>query len=225
MRALIALGGPVRDYQIIRQGLQQKAYDLLIAADGGLRHFHQLDCPPDCLLGDMDSIRPIDREWLERAAAPAQALKFPVEKDWSDAELCADYACKAGADSLTFLGIFGSVRPDHSLMNLQLMTRLAPKLRAAPLLTDGLTWVWTLRGPVTHTTRLSELLPLPYTISLIAATRTLKGVSYQGLRYPLQDRTIRQGSSLAISNQAEAAEFTVRLASGTGWLIVTPADD
>ncbi|NJP39944.1 thiamine diphosphokinase [Oscillospiraceae bacterium HV4-5-C5C] len=225
MRALIALGGPVRDYQIIRQSAQQKCYDLLIAADSGLKHFHRLGCPPDYLLGDMDSVTAADREWLEQTGNQTQVLQFPVEKDWSDAELCADYACKAGADSLTFLGVFGSVRPDHSLMNLQLMTRLAEKLPTAPLLTDGLSWVWTLRGPRTQTVRLESLLPLPYTVSLIAATSVLKGVSYQGLYYPLTDQTVRQGSSLAISNHARSSEFTVSLARGTGWLLVTPADD
>ena len=100
--------------------------DLLIAADGGLRHLAERGLVPD-------------------------AITLQVHKDDTDVEAACRYALGRGFRKLRLYGISGS-RPDHFLGNLQLAAGLSRKgaevVLEAPLftvyvLTDG---EMTLRG-------------------------------------------------------------------------------
>ena len=91
------------------------AGDLVIAADGGLRHTQTLGITPDVVLGDFDSLGYI----------PEGAVVHPVEKDDTDAMLAVRQALKLGWRNFVIYGGMDGPRLDHTIANLQTLGFLA----------------------------------------------------------------------------------------------------
>ena len=83
--------------------------DLVIAADGGLRHLQQMAIRPHVILGDFDSLGYI----------PQGAAVFPVEKDDTDAMLAIRHGLERGCREFMIYGGLDGPRLDHTLANLQ----------------------------------------------------------------------------------------------------------
>ena len=83
--------------------------DLIIAADGGLRHTEKLGITPDVILGDFDSLGHI----------PAGANVFPVEKDDTDAMLAVRRGLQLGYRDFLLYGSLDGPRLDHTVANFQ----------------------------------------------------------------------------------------------------------
>ena len=52
-------------------------------------------------------------------------------------------------------------------------------------------------------------------ISLIPLTKKVEGVTLQGAMYPLEQATIYQESSLAVSNQIEGKQIQIKIETGS----------
>src|SRR5947209_11847732 len=91
------------------------AADLVIAADGGLRHAETLGCRVDVLIGDLDS--------APRAAAgrATTVLTFPAAKDQTDTHLAVREAVARGATRVVMLGAMRGARLDHGIANVTLL--------------------------------------------------------------------------------------------------------
>ncbi len=85
-RCVIIGAAPVDDYSTAPAILPE---DLVLCADGGLRHCIALEIQPDLVIGDFDSLE--DRSLL----AGYPCLELPVEKDDTDTM----FAVKYGIDS------------------------------------------------------------------------------------------------------------------------------
>jgi thiamine pyrophosphokinase len=107
MKALICLGGEAPEAQRAK-GIIASA-DYLIAADSGLLRLREWGLRPHLITGDMDSIG--DEAVLEEYPQ-SQILRFPRDKDESDAELCLRLAWERGCERVAFLG-GGGGRLDH----------------------------------------------------------------------------------------------------------------
>ncbi|MFN2322443.1 MAG: thiamine diphosphokinase, partial [Trueperaceae bacterium] len=98
MRAVVLVGGAVIATATLRARLV--GCDLVIAADGGLRHAAALGLVPDLLVGDLDSV---DAAVL--AAHPGlESERHPTDKDALDLELALDAAAARGAGRITVVG-------------------------------------------------------------------------------------------------------------------------
>ena len=83
--------------------------DLVIAADGGLRHTEQCGVQPTLILGDFDSL----------GYTPDRAEVFPVEKDDTDSMLAIKEGLGRGFRRFVLYGALDGARLDHTVANLQ----------------------------------------------------------------------------------------------------------
>lgn len=210
MRTIIFINGELREPDRIQTLL--RADDRLIGADGGTRHILALGRMPDLVVGDLDSLAPETLAELIHAGVPVE--RHPVHKDQTDLELAIECALRDGAAEVVLVGATGG-RLDQTLANVLILAQ-----REWPVilrLVDGAQEATLLRGPTTATLKAAP----GDTVSAIPLSNEVTGISYHGLAYPLENATLRLGSTRGISNVAEVAEeVTISLATGLLLLVV-----
>ncbi len=185
MRAFIYVGGSILPENITEH---PRGDDLSIAADGGLRNALSLGERVDIFLGDMDSVGDI------QPPKGAEVLKFPPEKDLTDAQLAVDVALERGANEIIFVGGLDG-RLDHTLSLLGILRDLGERGLHA-LAVSGYN-----RARYIKST--STLLPrsgYKY-LSLLAAEQRVKGIDIEGCKYPLKNARLGNRFQYAISNE------------------------
>lgn len=185
--------------------------DRLIAADGGLHHMQALGLRrPDVLIGDLDSIEPAEAEAVR--AAGGRVERFPVRKDQTDLELAVHLARAEGAAAGSSGGdilIFGALggRWDQTLANLLLLAH--PEFRDARLrLVDGAQQIYLVQRRAVIEGQPGD------TVSLISLQGDARGVTTEGLEYPLRGGTLPFGSTLGISNVLVGRQGSVAVEEG-----------
>ena len=209
-RALVLVGGAVHVGDDLRAALA--GADLVIAADGGLRHAATLGLTPDLLVGDLDSV---DREML--AAHPNLAVeRHPTAKDALDLELALDAAVARGAARITIVGGL-SGRLDQTLATV-LVVQARHAAGTALEVLDGRRALWPLRPGE------ARVLPLRAgeRFSLLALDREAR-VSVAGARYSLKDAALARALGLGVSNVALGPVRVVAHAGAV--VVVTPGPD
>lgn len=214
-KALIVASGYLKT-----PGLFEEAYrdaDIIIAADGGLRHLQSLGLRPHILVGDMDSAKEYGLDSAYRAdleAGGVEVIKLKVKKDESDMEIALEIAKERGADEFIMLASIGS-RMDHSIFNINLAFDLKRQGYAVRLY-DGL----------------QELLPLisgdeveikkreGMTLSLVPFT-DLKGLSLRGFEYPLTDVDVPYTKTLTSSNIVNSDPALIKLKQGRALVVIS----
>lgn len=122
MIGLIISNGSIDNYDKLKRVF--KLADYTICADGGLRHLRAIGEVPDIVLGDLDSIKTEDRDYIKRKNIDTR--KFPPIKDNTDTDLCLDFLLDMGCSKVYFLGATGD-RIDHTLANIFLLSSLLEK--------------------------------------------------------------------------------------------------
>ena len=204
-RAIIFGSMPCGDGAFLRPYLEKGAWTVF-CADGGIRNAHAAGLKPDYQIGDWDS-----------GGAPepgVPCVTLPVEKDMTDLQAAADQALDMGFQELLLCGCTGG-RLDHTASNLVLLEWIAGR-GGRPLLVDEGNEVRFLEGPVEF--RLANRPPYHY-LSLIPLDRTLTGVTLRGLKYTLNDARLTRGDTLSVSNEPQADEVRLSIASGRALLI------
>lgn len=210
MKALVLVGGAVVATPALRARLAGS--DLVVAADGGLRHATALGLTPDLLVGDLDSV-----DAATRAGFPGLATEaHPTDKDALDLELALDAAAVRGATVALIVGGL-SGRLDQTLATVA----IAQARRAAGLdvdVADGVRSVWPLRPGE------SRRLPLAAgtRFSLVALDEDAC-VSVAGAWYPLARATLARARGRGVSNEARGA--LVVTAHAGALVVVEPGAD
>lgn len=210
MRAVVLSAGQIADYARVLPYIGEP--DLIICADGGIRHAEALGLTPHLLLGDFDSA-----DAAAVAAAEAQGVpvhRVPVEKDQTDTHMALEEAVRRGAREILLLGGTGD-RLDHTFSNLLLM----PGVHAAVTVVDARNVIRLLRPGGRLTIAGS---PGDY-ISLLPLTPEARGVVIEGVRWPLENATLRWGESLGVSNRLMDSEAFVAVREG--YILVIQAWD
>lgn len=202
-RVVLFVNGEIKDYPAAARWLQPD--DLLICADGGTRHCLALGRQPHLIVGDLDSLEPA---LVEQLAAQGVAIeRHPAAKSKTDLELALDAANRRGAGEILLLGALGG-RLDQMLANLMLLARRDWPARL--LIAEGEELAQVLRDDE----ELTLWAPLGSTVSTLALSDMVTGITYTGLQYPLNDFTLRQGSTRGVSNVVVAAPATIRIKEG-----------
>lgn len=202
MRAVIFANGELEQPERLRALL--RADDVLIAADGGLRHLRALDLRPHLLIGDLDSVSQPDVDWL--AGGATEMRKFPAEKDFTDLELALRAARERGVESILLAAALGG-RLDQTLANIALL-RL-PELSGMDVsMDDGLTEVRLITASLTIHGSIGDI------VSLIPVGSAVEGVRTHALQYPLNAETLSPGQTRGISNIMLADQAAVEIESG-----------
>jgi thiamine pyrophosphokinase len=178
--------------------LPKSAY--VIAADSGFDHAHRLGVKVDLLVGDLDSIS------AAGLGLAGEIQQHPTDKNATDLAIALDAAARKKPSQVVVVGGSGG-RIDHFLANAALLT-------ASVYSELKLTW---LPGDAAiHVVRdRLELLGSPGdVVSLLPYGGPARGVSTDGLRWPLTDATLAPGTSLGVSNQMIDTTATVELDDG-----------
>ena len=170
--------------------------DLVIAADGGLRHTKALGLTPDTILGDFDSL----------GFVPEGGEVFPVEKDDTDAMLAIRCGLDRGCRRFVIYGGLDGERLDHTLANYQALQYLADREAEGYLV--GRKYLVT----VVKNGKLSFAAEAKGIISLFCLGPDAEGVTLRGLKYPLEEGILSSGFPLGVSNHfaGEKAEMSVK---------------
>src|SRR2546421_6140981 len=177
--------------------------DILIAADSGADQLLRAGFTPNYIIGDFDSISP---EGLRCGAE----LYQDEGETYTDADKLLKFAHGAKLYPLTLIGVEGD-RLDHVFGNVHsvVLSKIRPDVTMA--LRRGLSWVL---GPGSHFTDVPE----GRCVSIIPLIRC-KGVSTQGLRWPLEDATLEAGLLTSISNFTTQSGINVSMESGLALVV------
>ena len=201
----IVSAGRIGDLDFFRKRILGMGNCLVICCDGGVRHLQQMGINPDVILGDMDSIDPVQLESYSRQ--DVKIIKYPVSKDFTDTELALDYAINHKPEAIYIWGALGG-RLDHTLANVFLLE----KTKALPIKTyliDEYCEVFLLIGDVTIKESVGQ------TVSLIALSPQVEGITLRGFLYPLDDAILRMGESRAVSNIINDDDAKISVRSGS----------
>jgi thiamine pyrophosphokinase len=211
-RAWIFVNGDLLDAGAVQAMIQPG--DLLIAADGGLRHLRLLGFQPDAVIGDLDSISSEDHRRL--LAGGVHVEQHPPAKDETDLELALLWALDRGVRHIRIAAAQGS-RFDHTLGNLFLL--LLPELESCDVrLENGRDEVFLIRSRGVVEGKPGDR------VSLLPLGKPASGVTTRGLQYALFGETLWPERTRGISNVLMESIAEIEAADGVLICIHTRID-
>ena len=178
-RCLIVAGG---DYAPI----EPEKGDFILACDKGYVWCMREGIVPDLILGDFDS-------YSGSLPEGVPILCFPIEKDDTDTMLAVRWASEQGFEAVRLCCCFGG-RLDHLLSNVETL-HYAVMLGMEAEAHDGNTDLHVL---------CPGLYSLPYregwSLSLIALTETVAGLTIRGAKYEVENAVLHKPTTLGQSN-------------------------
>lgn len=173
--------------------------DLVIAADGGLRHTQTLGITPGIILGDFDSL----------GYVPQGSQVFPVEKDDTDCMLAVRRGLEQGCREFVIYGGLEGPRLEHTVANFQTLQFLMDHGARGVLV--GKNQLVGLFGP-----GITEFPGAPEGyLSLFCLGQDTKGVTLEGLYYPLTDGVLTPGFPLGVSNRFLGRDARISIKEGS----------
>ena len=211
------------------QNLDVADFDLIICADGGQAVAERLGIEPGVVLGDFDSSKqpelegPIAHADVEGRLNPelaqsAKVVVLPHEKNVTDTEAAVSFAHQRGAREVTLLGGLGG-RFDHTMGNLGVLAHWAAKGMTVTII-DGPNEVRILQ-PGEYRIPRSDAYKY---LGCISYGERVRGLSLEGVAYPLEKATLTNRTSLGVSNEITQAQARVSFDEGQ-LLLVRSADE
>ena len=204
------LGGTIRDYDYIRTLF--KPDDLVVCADGGLRHLDAMGIAPHIWIGDGDSCTLCDEDFC-RLTKDANVVKLNPVKDATDGEAVYDRCIELDVSSVLVVG-FSGTRADHTLANIFMMKIFFQKGIDALAVNEN--------NKIFFAKKDNYIKKEDYSyISLMPVSFTVSGVSTSGLAYPLKNATLSKFSSFSVSNEFEAESCHIHIDEGDALIILS----
>jgi thiamine pyrophosphokinase len=206
MTAIIICSGSIKDCFYYEKYFKRAKF--VICVDGGAKYLRKLGIVPNVLIGDLDSISNEDLAYFKDMNV--EIMKYPSQKDMTDAEIAVDYAVDKGFKEIVVIGGIGT-RFDHTLANIFLLKKLLDK---------GIKGI--LANEKNEITLIKDRIKIEkeedVKVSLLPLTGIVEGITTKGLYYPLNCEDIEIGSSRGVSNEFkdEIAEVSIK----SGILIV-----
>ncbi len=183
--------------------------DYVIAVDGGLSYCGILGVEPDKLVGDFDSVSDSEREAIRtlKEQIPERIMELPQEKDDTDMLAALKYGLELGyTDFRIYAGTGG--RFDHTLANIQCLLYLKNH-GATGYMVDGTGMMLVIQNEAVHFQK-----NLEGYMSLFSLGKETKGVTIQGMKYPLNQYTLTNDYPIGISNEFIGEEATISVEEG-----------
>lgn len=184
---------------------QPQPGDLILAADGGYQVCRGAGLMPDLLMGDFDSMDvPEDCDHI---------LKFPVEKDDTDAMLIIKEALAQGCHTLHLYGMTGGNRLDHTMATMQSLLYI--RRHGGRGYAYDHNFVFTVIENETITIEKEVEWGI---VSLFPIDGKAEGITLKGVQYPLSEGTLDPSFPLGVSNHM--LEQTAQIMVNQGALLV-----
>lgn len=184
--------------------------DFVIAVDGGLSYCGILKVEPDLIMGDFDSVSEQEAEAIEslKRQIPDRVLSLPCEKDDTDTLAALKEGLKRGyTDFRIYAGTGG--RFDHTLANIQCLLFLKNR-GAVGYLVDGSGMMLIIKNEAVHFQK-----GLEGYLSLFSLVEESRGVTIEGMKYPLDKAVVRNDFPIGISNEFVGEAASVAVEDGT----------
>jgi thiamine pyrophosphokinase len=203
-KIIIVSGGRLVDPVFFHKKFAQAGNLLVICCDGGARNFQYLGIKPDVIIGDMDSIDPA--LLASYSAQGIKILKCSANKDFTDTELALDYALNLNPEEIFIWGALGG-RVDHTLANVFLLCKGQEKGINTYLVDEyGEAFVLDKKAVFINETG--------KTVSLLALSPRVTGITLTGFLYPLEKGTLKMGETRGISNIINEDRAGISVRSG-----------
>ncbi len=203
-KIIIVSGGGLDDPVFFHKKIKEMEDVMIICCDGGARHFLNSAIKPDVIIGDMDSI---DSDQLaDYAAQKVKIIEHPANKDFSDTELAIDYALDLKPQEIFIWCALGG-RIDHSLANVFLLCKGHDK-GVKTSLVDEYCESFVLDKKISFINEKGK------TVSLLALTPEVTGITLAGFLYPLENGALKMGESRGISNVINEARAVISASEG-----------
>ena len=178
--------------------------DLVLAADGGYATLTKLGVTPDLVIGDFDS--------LGHVPDHPNVHRLPCAKDDTDMGYALNLAMERGYTRFILLGGLGG-RLDHTVATLQLIVHLS-KMGAVGILAGNGQAATAITG---------RSFSFPDTMrgycSVFSQGGTARGVTLEGLKYPLENAQLTEDFPLGVSNEFLGVPARVTVKDGTLLLV------
>lgn len=179
--------------------------DICVCADSGYENARALGVEPDVLVGDLDSIGEVPDG--------VEIIRVPAEKDITDTHLAVSVALERGARSVVIVGSTAG-RLDHALSTIAILEDLYSR-HVSAVVVNGQNRVRFIRNSGHILLRSANY---KY-FSVIAADATVKGVSIDGAKYPLINKTLKRSEQFAVSNEIEKNAALINVKKGGVFII------
>lgn len=196
-----------------------KKASLVVAADSGAEFLFAQGIRVDVLVGDFDSCDPVALKGV--TGAGCRVIELPVRKDVTDTEAALDFVLREGYPSVLMAGSMGGKRVDHEIANFFLVERFARRGLDVVLISPR-SVLCHVSGPGymgigerTLTGKAGDW------VSLFPVTEKVRGVTIDGLEYPLHDAVLERGATLGVSNRMTGEEARVAVRDGFLMVVVT----
>lgn len=184
------------------------AQDYIIGVDGGINTLEEINLKPHIIIGDFDSAF-TDNKYL---SLNIKTITHEPEKDFTDTELALNYAIEQGFSPLIIVNSMQE-RIDHVLGVIASLRYLHNNNIKGLVLGDKQLFMILKKHNLFS-------LPINITISLIALSDTVNGVTTKGLYYPLNNGVMNCDRALGISNVVSSKEVEINLESGQLLLVI-----
>jgi thiamine pyrophosphokinase len=202
---LIVSGGTLKD-SFARQWIRGHSFYHVIACDKGMEFFYRNGMEPDLILGDFDSADACVLDYFSGKAVEMQ--RFPAEKDWTDTELALRQALEQEPGEIYILGATGG-RLDHLFGNIGLLS-MGLEAGVQIFLLDSRNRI----RMIDRSMRLKKKEQFGKYLSLVPWEGPVRGVTLDGMKYPLENVLLTADTTLGISNEIMEDEACIRFDSG-----------
>ncbi|WP_426349292.1 thiamine diphosphokinase [Alloiococcus sp. CFN-8] len=211
MKVLIIGGGTAPSVELLKKEIQN--CDYIICADKGGEYIRAIDKLPDMLLGDFDSLKEKLLEYYLNSGVRVE--RFPAKKDYTDTELCLQRALQLNPNEVVFLACTGS-RLDHVFGNIGLLKELLDKDIQGYIKDDNNT-IFLVKGDAEISGYPGKL------VSFQAFSEIVKGLTIEGVSYPLNKFNLSSWSAYTVSNIFLSDKVKISFDSGI-LMIIFPKD-
>ena len=215
MRVIIISGGHMDDVFALNY-LKENKYDCMIAADAGMDFLYRNHLIPDVVVGDFDSVKSEGLQYF-KGLNDVQIIQLNPVKDDTDTEFAIREAIRRGATEITLLGATGT-RLDHVLANIYLLG-IGLELQVDIQIVDAHNRI----RMIDRCLEIEKSKQFGSYVSVLPVKADAKGVTLEGMKYPLEHADFSCFSSLGVSNEivADVAKIQVE----KGFLLVIESRD
>lgn len=215
MRYVIISGGHIDDVFALSY-LKGNKYDIMLVADAGMNFCDRNGIVPNVIAGDFDSVA---SESLSKFSQmdEVEVLQLNPIKDDTDTEFVIREAIRRGATEITILGATGT-RLDHVLANVYLLG-IGLEAGVKIQLVDAHNRIRMIEDSL----EISKEKQFGDFVSVLPVKGDAKGVTLEGMKYPLKDADIACFSSLGVSN--EITDLVAKISVKQGTLLVIESRD